>query len=62
MDKRSAAWEHFEPVFKDGKVVKSKCTYYAATVGVESKKHGTSSMRNHVLNCSKNSADKSSKQ
>ena len=62
MDKRSAVWEHFEPVLKDGIVVKGKCIYYATSVGAESKKHESSSMRNHVLNCSKNPTDKSSRQ
>ena len=62
MDKRSAVWEHFEPMLKDEKVVKGKCIYCATSIGAESKKHGTSSMRNHVLNCSKNPTDKSSRQ
>ena len=62
MDKRSVVWEHFEPVLKDGIVVKGKCIYYATSVGAEFKKYGTSSMRNHVLNCSKNPTDKSSRQ
>ena len=62
MDKRSAVWEHFELVLKDEKVVKGKCIYCATSVGAESKKHGTSSIRNLVLNCSENPTDKSSRQ
>ena len=62
MDKRYAVWEHFELVLKDGIVVKGKCIYCATSIGGESKKHGTSSIRNHVLNCSENPTDKSSRQ
>ena len=59
MDKRSAAWDHFEPVKKDKKVVKGKCIYCVTAVSAESKKYGTSSLRNHMLNCTKNPTDKS---
>ena len=51
---RSRVWEHFEQVKDDkGNVVKAKCLYYAKIFYCEPKRHGTSSLRNHMLSCLK---------
>ncbi|XP_019155791.1 PREDICTED: zinc finger BED domain-containing protein RICESLEEPER 2-like [Ipomoea nil] len=55
VETRSPIWDHFEKI-KDyeGIVVKGKCLYCARVYCCESKKHGTSSLRLHVVNYFKN--------
>ncbi|XP_019200246.1 PREDICTED: zinc finger BED domain-containing protein RICESLEEPER 2-like [Ipomoea nil] len=52
---RSPVWDHFEAI-KDTNnvVVKGKCIYCAKIYHCETKKHGTSSLRNHMVSCLKN--------
>ena len=60
---RSRVWEHFEQVKDDkGNVVKAKCLYCAKIFCCEPKRHGTSSLRNHMLSCLKNPHSKDSRQ
>ncbi|XP_031099798.1 zinc finger BED domain-containing protein RICESLEEPER 2-like [Ipomoea triloba] len=55
VETRSPVWDHFEKV-KDssGVVMHARCIYCAKLYGGQSKKHGTSSLRHHMLNCLKN--------
>ena len=50
IESRSTVWKYFEPIKECERVVKGKCNYCAAKLGADSKIHGTSSLRNHVLN------------
>ncbi|XP_019163062.1 PREDICTED: zinc finger BED domain-containing protein RICESLEEPER 3-like [Ipomoea nil] len=55
LDSRSIVWEHFEKIKDvDNKVIKGKCLYYEKQYICETKKHGTSSLRNHMVSCLKN--------
>ena len=50
---RSATWEYFERVKdKDGNP-KAICIYCSKKLGADTCKHGTSSLRNHILSCKK---------
>lgn len=63
VEPRSPVWAHFEKIKdKDGKLIKAKCLYCPTTYMCQSKKHGTSSLRNHMLNCLKNPASIESRQ
>ena len=55
IDTRSKAWEHFERV-KDasGVTIKGRCIYCGKQINAHSKLHGTSSLRGHILTCTKN--------
>ncbi|XP_019185248.1 PREDICTED: zinc finger BED domain-containing protein RICESLEEPER 2-like [Ipomoea nil] len=64
IESRSIVWEHFEQI-KDPetqKVLKGKCLYYAKEYFCETKKHGTSSLRNHMGSCLKNPHSKDIRQ
>ena len=60
---RSRAWEHFEKI-KDanGTTQQAKCIYCSAKFNANPNKHGTSSMRNHMLQCKKMPHSKDSRQ
>ena len=60
---RSRVWEHFEQIKDDkGNAVRAKCLYCAKIFACVPKRHGTSSLRNHMLSCMKNPYNKDSKQ
>ncbi|XP_019158830.1 PREDICTED: zinc finger BED domain-containing protein RICESLEEPER 2-like [Ipomoea nil] len=64
LESRSIVWEHFEKI-KDPEtkiVIKSKCLYCAKEYFCETKKHGTSSLRNHMASCLKNPHSKDTRQ
>ncbi|XP_019179230.1 PREDICTED: zinc finger BED domain-containing protein RICESLEEPER 2-like [Ipomoea nil] len=64
IESRSIVWEHFEQI-KDPetkKVLKGKCLYCAKEYFCETKKHGTSSLRNHMASCLKNPHSKDTRQ
>ncbi|XP_019178818.1 PREDICTED: zinc finger BED domain-containing protein RICESLEEPER 2-like [Ipomoea nil] len=55
VETRSPCWDHFEKIKdSEGIVVKEKCIYCAKVYCCETKKHGTSSLRTHIVNCLKN--------
>ncbi|XP_019169717.1 PREDICTED: zinc finger BED domain-containing protein RICESLEEPER 2-like [Ipomoea nil] len=60
---RSPVRDHFEAI-KDTNnvVVKGKCIYCAKIYHCETKKHGTSSLRNHMFSCLKNPHSKETRQ
>ncbi|XP_019173804.1 PREDICTED: zinc finger BED domain-containing protein RICESLEEPER 3-like [Ipomoea nil] len=63
VESRSKVWEHFEKIFdSENKVIKLKCLYCAKVYQCESKKHGTTSLRNHMFACLKNSHSKETRQ
>ena len=54
-DFRSKAWEHFEKIFDDkGKLIKARCLYCAKKLEADTKRNGTSSIRNFILSYRKN--------
>ena len=54
-DFRSKACEHFEKIFDDkGKLVKARCLYCTKKLDADTKRNGTSSIRNHMLRCTEN--------
>ncbi|XP_019198425.1 PREDICTED: zinc finger BED domain-containing protein RICESLEEPER 2-like [Ipomoea nil] len=64
LESRSIVWEHFEKI-KDPetkKVIKGKCLYCAKEYLCETKKHGTSSLKNHMVSCLKNPHSKDTRQ
>lgn len=63
VETRSPVWDHFERVKNSsGVVMHAKCIYCAKLYGGQSKKHGTSSLRHHMLNCLKNPHSKDVRQ
>ncbi|XP_019189704.1 PREDICTED: uncharacterized protein LOC109184113 [Ipomoea nil] len=63
VETRSPVWDHFEKIKdSEGIVVKGKCLYCARVYCNESKKHETSSLRLHVVNCLKNPHSKDTRQ
>ncbi|CAH9114483.1 unnamed protein product [Cuscuta epithymum] len=63
VESRSKIWEHFVKIFDEkGVLVKGKCIYCARVYCCHSKKHGTSSIRNHMLSCLKNTHSKDTRQ
>ena len=51
---KSAVWQFFERLKdENGVVIKGKCIYCVAKLNAHSKKYGTSSLKNHVMTCSK---------
>ncbi|XP_019190500.1 PREDICTED: zinc finger BED domain-containing protein RICESLEEPER 2-like [Ipomoea nil] len=63
VESRAPCWDHFEKIKdSDGIVIKGKCIYCAKVYCCESKKHGTSSLRLHVVNCLKNPHSKETRQ
>ena len=59
----SKVWEHFEKILDDkGKLVKARCLYCAKKLEADTKRNGTSSIRNHMLRCTKNSNPKDIRQ
>ena len=62
-ESRSRAWEHFEKIKDDkGITQKAKCIYCYAKFGAHSKIHGTTSMRNRMLQYKKMPHSKDSRQ
>ncbi|CAH9114988.1 unnamed protein product [Cuscuta europaea] len=63
VESRSRIWDQFEKI-KDsnGVVVKGKCIHCAKIYCCQSKKHDTSSLRNHILSCLKLPASKDARQ
>ncbi|XP_019171114.1 PREDICTED: zinc finger BED domain-containing protein RICESLEEPER 2-like [Ipomoea nil] len=63
VETRSPVWDHFDKIKdSEGIVIKGKCLYCARVYCCESKKHGTSSLRHHVVNCLKNPHSKDTRQ
>ncbi|XP_019160034.1 PREDICTED: zinc finger BED domain-containing protein RICESLEEPER 2-like [Ipomoea nil] len=63
VDSRSPMWDYFEKIKESNDViVKGKCIYCAKIYQCESKKHGTSSLRNHMVSCLKNPHSKDTRQ
>ncbi|XP_019166950.1 PREDICTED: zinc finger BED domain-containing protein RICESLEEPER 2-like [Ipomoea nil] len=63
VESRAPCWDHFEKIKdSDGIVIKGKCIYCAKVYCCETKKHGTSSLRLHVVNCLKNPHSKETRQ
>ncbi|XP_019168370.1 PREDICTED: zinc finger BED domain-containing protein RICESLEEPER 2-like [Ipomoea nil] len=63
VESRAPCWDHFEKIKdSEGIVIKGKCIYCAKVYCCETKKHGTSSLRLHVVNCLKNPHSKETKQ
>ncbi|XP_031099749.1 zinc finger BED domain-containing protein DAYSLEEPER-like [Ipomoea triloba] len=63
VDTRSLVWDHFEKIKNNEDIViKAKCLYCLKMFACQSKKHGTSSMRNHILNCLKNPHSKDTRE
>ena len=61
-DTISVVWKYFEKIKVGSKLKKGKCLYYAKSIGAETRKHGTSSLRNHILQCMKNPMPKAARQ
>ena len=59
---KSAAWEYFERVKDKDSNSKAKCIYCSKKLGIDTCKHGTSSIRNHILSCKKIPHDMSTRQ
>ncbi|XP_050222175.1 uncharacterized protein LOC126672270 [Mercurialis annua] len=51
---RSVVWDHFESI-KDGKgvIMQGKCKYCARIYNCNAKKNGTSTLRTHMMKCTK---------
>ncbi|XP_055960138.1 zinc finger BED domain-containing protein RICESLEEPER 2-like [Mercurialis annua] len=51
---RSVVWDHFESI-KDGKgvIMQAKCKYCARIYNCNAKKNGTSTLRTHMMKCTK---------
>jgi len=48
-------WDHYERTLdSEGKLLKATCLYCKKMFACQSKKHGTSSLRNHIMACLKN--------
>ena len=63
IDSKSKVWEYFERVQDaSGVTVKAECLYCAKLFNAHTKKHSTSSLRNHMLNCMKNPHSKDIRQ
>lgn len=62
VESRSKVWDHFKKILKDGKLIKWRCLYCAWLFACEPKKHGTSSLRNHMLGYLKNPHSKDARQ
>ncbi|XP_019153569.1 PREDICTED: zinc finger BED domain-containing protein RICESLEEPER 2-like [Ipomoea nil] len=69
VESRSIVWDHFEKIRAppaegetEGPVVEGKCLYCAKIYKCESKKHGTSSLKNHMKACLKNPHCKDTRQ
>ncbi|XP_019192763.1 PREDICTED: zinc finger BED domain-containing protein RICESLEEPER 1-like [Ipomoea nil] len=69
VESRSIVWDHFEKIRAppaegetEGPVVEGKCLYCAKIYKCESKKHGTSSLKNHMNACLKNPHCKDTRQ
>ena len=60
--RRAACWEHFEPIYEVGVHVRGRCKYYASVLHAHFKINGTSSLRNHLLYCTKHPGSKESRQ
>ena len=57
-----AGWEYFERVKDKDSNSKAKCIYCSKKLGIDTCKHGTSSIRNHILSCKKIPHDMSTRQ
>ncbi|KAJ9542787.1 hypothetical protein OSB04_029293 [Centaurea solstitialis] len=60
---RSVVWQHFEKIYgPDDNLIQGKCMYCSKVYAAESKKHGTSSMKNHTKTCIHNPHAKETRQ
>ncbi|XP_031112250.1 zinc finger BED domain-containing protein RICESLEEPER 2-like [Ipomoea triloba] len=60
---RSKVWDHYERTLdSNGKLLSSTCLYSKKVFASQSKKHGTSSLRNHIMACLKNPHSKDTRQ
>ncbi|XP_050222749.1 zinc finger BED domain-containing protein RICESLEEPER 3-like [Mercurialis annua] len=51
---RSVVWDHFNPIKDpDGVIIQAKCSYCARVYNCHAKKNGTSTLRGHMLRCTK---------
>ena len=59
----ATVWEHFGQLKDDSRnLVKAKCLYYVKIFKAEHKKHGTLSLKNHILSYLKNPHIKDTRQ
>ncbi|XP_031106294.1 zinc finger BED domain-containing protein RICESLEEPER 2-like [Ipomoea triloba] len=60
---RSKVWDHFQRLSDINDVItEAKCIYCAKIYKCQTKKHGTSSLRAHILSCMKNPHSKDTRQ
>ena len=59
---RSTAWDYFERIKDKAGNAKAKYMYCSKKLGADTRKHGTSSLRNHILSCKKIPHDMSTRQ
>ncbi|XP_019153680.1 PREDICTED: zinc finger BED domain-containing protein RICESLEEPER 2-like [Ipomoea nil] len=63
VESRSRVWDHFVKITDSSNVtVEAKCIYCAKVYQCQSKKHGTTSLRNHMVSCMKNPHSKDTRQ
>ncbi|KAJ9547340.1 hypothetical protein OSB04_019883 [Centaurea solstitialis] len=63
VETRSQVWDHFEKSSnKEGILIVGKCEYCGKTYAADPKKDGTSSLKNHMIECLKNPHVKETRQ
>ncbi|XP_019179266.1 PREDICTED: uncharacterized protein LOC109174487 [Ipomoea nil] len=63
VEARSRVWDHFQKISdSNGVTIETKCIYCAKLYQCQSKKHGTTSLRNHMVSCMKNPHSKDTRQ
>ncbi|XP_019161967.1 PREDICTED: zinc finger BED domain-containing protein RICESLEEPER 2-like [Ipomoea nil] len=63
VESRSRVWDHFQKITDSNNVtIEAKCIYCAKLYQCQSKKHGTTSLRNHMVSCMKNPHSKDTRQ
>ena len=62
VEARAKCWLHFEKIKDEAGGPAAKCKHCGKTFYGDSKKNGTSSLRNHVLNCTKMPQSKDTRQ
>ena len=63
IDSKSLVWKYFERVKdNEGVTQKGRCLYCDKLFNSHHKRHGTSSLRNHILTCAKNPHSKDNRQ
>ncbi|XP_019181603.1 PREDICTED: zinc finger BED domain-containing protein RICESLEEPER 4-like [Ipomoea nil] len=63
VESRSRVWEHFVKIYdKENNLIEGRCIYCSKIFCCQPKKHGTSSLRNHMVACLKNPHSKDTRQ